>query len=104
MATYSELYELRLYPDLLNRTVIACVVAAEIIRTNEDNGLGWDPANHSNRLNWARNVFADPWTDSVRMYWCLLAANKDVTKANLLAATDEMIQSQVNSHVDLFTV
>ncbi len=104
MATYAELYELRQYPDLLNRTVIACVVAAEIIRTDADAGTPWVDGNHSNRLIWARRVFADPWTDSVRMYWGLLAANKSVPRANILTATDIVIQDQVNAHVDMFAI
>ena len=102
MATYLELFELRANQDMIGKIIVACIVAAEQIKTGGDTGALWDSANHANRLKWARAVFADPNTESTRMYYALLAANKAATIATILAASDDAIQAQVNSHVDTF--
>jgi len=104
MATYLELYELRSDEVLLSKVLVACIISAEIIRTNGDIGILWDAANHANRLIWARKVFADPNTESTRMYYCILASNRAVSKTVIQSATDTIIQEQVNSHVDLFAL
>jgi hypothetical protein len=104
MATYLELYELRSDEVLLSKVLVACIISAEIIRTNGDTGTPWDAANHASRLIWARKVFADPNTESTRMYYCILASNRAVSKTVIQSATDTIIQEQVNSHVDLFAL
>ena len=48
MATYTELYDLHNYTDLINKVAVACVVAAEVVH-DEDPGT----TNHANRLLWA---------------------------------------------------
>lgn len=97
MATYTELYGLHNDTALKNRVLVACTIAAEVV-------MGEDPAttNHANRLLWAAFVLASPQVEATRMYWALLAANKDVSAENIQSATDAQIQSQVEAHIDLF--
>ena len=97
MATYTELFDLKNNSALRNRVLVACAIAAETIMA-EDGGT----TNHANRLVWAAGVFASPKGEAERMYWALLAANKDTTVANIEGATDAAIQSAVDDHVDLF--
>lgn len=97
MASYSDLYNLITDSSLRNKIRVAVVVAAEAIR-NEDVGT----ANHANRLVWAASVFQDPKGESDRMFWAVIAANKDASVATIQGASDAAIQTQVNAAVDLF--
>lgn len=97
MATYAELYGLRNDSALKNKIVVACIVAAEAIRNESDT-----IPNHANRLIWAAAVFANPIGEADRMYWQLLAANKDQTVAQIQGAPDAAIQSATDAAVDLF--
>ena len=97
MAAYNELYSLLSNTALKNRIRVACVIAAETIRT-EDVGT----ANHANRLIWAAAVFANPEAESGRMFMSVIAANKDNTVAQIEGASDAQIQAAVDAAVDLF--
>lgn len=97
MATYTELYDLHNNSALKNRVSVACIIAAEVVM-NEDPGT----TNHANRLPWAASVLAGPQVEATRMYWALLAANKDMTIDNIQKATDAQVQTQVEAHIDLF--
>jgi hypothetical protein len=97
MATYDELYGLKDDSGLKNKVTAACIISAESILA-EDGGT----ANHANRLIWAAAVFASPGREADRMYWAVLAANKDATVAQIQSATDAAIQTNVDNHVDLF--
>ena len=97
MATYTELFGLKDESTVINKVVVACVVAAETIM-GEDGGT----TNHANRLIWAASVFQNPNSEAQRMYWALLAANVDLTIAQIQDASDSAIQTQVYAHVDLF--
>jgi len=97
MATYAELYDLHNYTELINKVAVACIVAAEMIH-DEDPGT----ANHANRLIWAAGALANPLAEATRMYWALLAANKDSSVATIEAASDAIIQAEVEAHIDLF--
>ena len=100
MATYKELYGLHNDSALRNRVVVACIVAAEIVMNELDT-----VPNHANRLIWAGSVFANPQTEGLRMYWALLAANKDQTVEFIRqTATDAQIQAKVEAHIDLFAI
>jgi hypothetical protein len=99
MASYTELFALRTDSPLKNRVIVACVVAAEAIRTE----LGSVP-NHANRLAWSAAVFANPDREGDRMYWAVLAANKSATVGNIQNATDAAIQTAVDAAVDIFAV
>ena len=97
MATYEELYGLRNDSGLKNKVTTACIISAESIM-----GENGDTPNHANRLIWAAAVFASPGREADRMYWAVLAANKDATIAQIQNATDSAIQTNVEDHVDLF--
>ena len=97
MATYEEL--LKASEDgLLNKRVrVACIIAAEDIRSENI-----ATANHANRLTWAKGVFTNPNTEAQRMLWSVLAQNKSASLAAILAAGDNAVQSAVNAAVDVF--
>jgi len=97
MATYQELR--RLFADglLKNQIEVACIVAAEAIRT-EDVGT----ANHANRLVWAKAAFTNPNVIRERMLMTLLAKNKDAAVGTIQTVSDATLQTLVDASVDLF--
>ncbi|HUW81178.1 MAG TPA: hypothetical protein VMZ31_00105 [Phycisphaerae bacterium] len=97
MASYVELRQLFGNGDLRNKIEVACIVAAEAIRT-EDAGT----ANHANRLIWAKKAFSSPNGIRDEMLMALLAANKDSTVQDITGVTDEPLQTLVNAAVDVF--
>lgn len=97
MATYLELRQLFGNGDLLNRIEVAVIVAAETIR-NENEAT----TNHANRLLWAKEVFGAPRPSAEKMLMALLAANKALTTAQLLAAADATLQTAVDNAVNIF--
>lgn len=97
MATYVELRQLFSHSELKNRIEVACIVAAESIRT-EDGAV----TNHANRLIWAKATFANPNSKRDEMLMGLLAANKDSTVEEITAVTDAALQTLVNAAVDVF--
>jgi len=99
MATYSELRSLFGYSELRNKIDVACIVAANAIQ-EEDPGT----ANHTERMEWARQAFMNPRATSERMMMAVLAANKSQTVANIQGATDAAIQTQVDAAVNLFAL
>lgn len=97
MALYQELYDLCNDSSLKNRTAIACVIAANAIRTEAG-----ATANHANRLLWAKAALANPVGEAARMLPAVLAQNVASTVAQIQAATDATLQTAVNNAVDLF--
>jgi hypothetical protein len=97
MATYDELLLASEDASLNKRIRVACIIAAETIRTE----LG-SVTNHTNRMLWAKNVFANPVSECDRMLWAVLAQNKAATLAQITGATDATIQTAVNAAVDVF--
>ena len=97
MATYAELYNLQSDSALKNRVAVACVVAAEAIRGEDD-----ATPNHASRILWAAAVFQNPAQEATRLFWAVLAANKDATVAQITGASDSAIQDNVDAAVDLF--
>ena len=97
MATYSELYELRSNANLLNRTATACMIAALAVMYEDE-----QTALHAQRVKWAVSVFQSPETWAQTVLRVVLAAVKDSTTAQILAATDTAIQNQVNGSINLF--
>lgn len=95
--TYAELYDYKNNTALRNRVTVACMVAAEAIRS-EDPGT----ANHANRMTWAKRVFGDPDAAGAQMLFAVLAANKDATPEQVEAATDGQIQTVVGNAVNVF--
>jgi hypothetical protein len=99
MATYVELFNLRSDSELRNRIAVACVVAAETIRTEDD-----QTPNHADRVAWSAAVLLDPVRQAERMLWLLLASSKEATVEQIRAVSDSVIQSAVDSAVNLFAI
>jgi len=97
MATYTELYSLRSDSALRNRVMVACIISAEAVMAEIDT-----TPNHANRLLWAASVFANPIAETNRMFMAILAANSALAAAQIQAATDAQIQTNVGDHIDLF--
>jgi hypothetical protein len=97
MATYLELYGLKSNDTLRNKVEIACLVAAEVVRSESD-----QTANHANRLIWAKAVFEQPRIESERMLMAILAVNNTLTTGQITGASDAAIQTAVNNAVNVF--
>ena len=97
MASYTELRGLFSENELQNKVEVACIVAAEKIRT-EDIGT----TNHANRLAWAKEAFQSPRNVGDQMLMALLAADKDEDVATITGASDTAIQTRVDAAVDVF--
>lgn len=97
MATLSELWTLLEDPALKEKVSAACLVAAEAIRTEDD-----QTANHTNRLKWAKGVMTDPVKAGDDMLKAVLAANAGASLASITGATDATIQTAVDAAVNIF--
>ena len=97
MATYLELMGLFGHNDLLVKTEVACIIAAESIRS-EDPGT----TNHANRLIWAKKAFENPRAIRNQMLMAMLAANSDLDVSVITGATDAQIQAKVDAAIDVF--
>jgi hypothetical protein len=97
MATYAELLTAAGNDALRQKVRVACIIAAEKVRTE----LG-TVTNHAGRLAWAKAVFANPEAEGNRMIWAVLAQNVAATSAAILGATDALVQTAVDAAVDVF--
>ena len=97
MASYDEIRALFANDDLKNKIEVAVIVAAEEIRS-EDAGT----ANHTNRVLWAKGAFNDPRGCASKMLMAVLAANKALATSQIIAASDEAIQANVNAAINVF--
>jgi len=89
MATYFELLQAAEHPDLNRRVRVACVVAAQKIRT--------EPTD-------TPTVFANPDGETKRMAWVAIAQNRAATLAQIIGADDEAVQTAVDGAVNVFAV
>ena len=98
MATYLELRSLlRGQDDLVQKVQGAVIISADTI-LNE----GTATLNHANRVIWAKQAYQDWALKAQEMLPALIAANKTASKATILAASDSIIQTNVDAAVDLF--
>lgn len=97
MASYTELRSLMDDNDLENRCQVAVIIAANTIQTE-------DPAtaNHANRLLWAEKAYGSPGALANKVLMAVLAANKDLTVAQIQGATDAQLQTKVDEAIDVF--
>lgn len=98
MATYDELLLASENEALQKKIRVACIVAAEKVRTESTS-----TTNHAARVVWAKRVFENPYQESTRMIWAVLAQNKAATFAQIIGATDAIVQVAVDAAVDVFT-
>ena len=99
MATYQELLGAVGNKDLSERILVACVVAADIIRL-EATGT----TNHAARLEWAKATLRNPSAARDSMMYAVLAQNRAVAIGTIVAADDTAVQTAVNAAVDLLAV
>lgn len=97
MATYAELLTASGNDALRQKVRVACVLAAEKVRT-ESTSI----ANHTSRLAWAKAVYANPEAEGNRMVWAVLAQNAAQTLAVIIGASDASVQTAVDAAVDVF--
>ncbi len=97
MATYDELLIVSENGTFKNRIKVACIVAAEMVRSELSS-----VTNHAARVVWAKAVFANPDAEANRMLWAVLAQNRTFTPAQITGATDTAIQNAVNAAIDVF--
>ncbi len=97
MATLTELFTVINDSDLQDKVAAACLIAADIIRT-EDAGT----ANHANRLLWAKDVFSNPRGVATAVTAAVVAANNGATVAQITNANDSSINTAVQNAVDIF--
>lgn len=97
MATYIELIGAASDSTLKQRIAVACVIAAEAIRT-EDPGT----PNHVNRLVWAKRVYQAPEVAASSMIWPVLAQNAAIPVASIIGASDAAVLTAVQAAVAVF--
>ena len=91
MATYAELYDLRVDDDLRHKVAVAAVVAAQT-------KLAGTPT--AAEAEWARGVVASPDGTATQLVNLVLAANKGLTVAAIQSAADSAVQTNVDALVD----
>lgn len=93
MATYIELYdEYQSDAALRNKVAVACVVKAQALI---------DLASPTaNQISWAGNCLDNPARTAAKLLPYVLAANSSATLAQIKAASDATIQTNVNACVD----
>lgn len=99
MATYLELLTAAQNDALRQKIRVACLVAADTVRAESAATV-----NHAARLAWAKGVFESPVNEGEKMLWAVLAQNKSASLAAILAASDAVIQTNVDATIDLFAV
>ena len=92
MATYAELFELRHNSPLRNRVAVAIVVKAQELID------GATPT--SAQIIWANTALLSPVSMAEQILNYVLAANKDASKDQIIAASDSAIQTNVDAAVD----
>lgn len=97
MATYADLLIASVNDALRQKVRVACVIAAEKVRTEATS-----TPNHVARLAWAKAVYANPEAEGIRMVWAVLAQNATATLAGIIGAADTVVQTAVDAAVDVF--
>jgi len=97
MATYTELFDLGTNATLRNKIAVANQIAAVAIIAEVDT-----VPNHTERVQWATQVFSSPSSWAERMLHAVLADNDDLTVAQITGAGDGALLTSVEKMVDAF--
>lgn len=89
MATYQELYDLRQNSALRNKIAVACVKKAQTLIDSAT------PT--ANELAWCSSVFENPNAMASKLMSYVLSANSTFTVAQISAAADTAIQTNVDA-------
>lgn len=92
MATYSELYDLFSNSDLVNKTAVAVIKKAQAILDEASPTVA--------EVDWAKEALLNPYGKGEELLRYVLASNSASTVAQILAATDATIQTNVDTAVD----
>lgn len=95
MANLAELAGLRGnvgWDSLVEKIGAACLIKAHAITA--------EPTPLATKLAWAKNTFVDPRAAAYSVVWYVIAANAGVTTSQILGASDNAIQTNVNAAVD----
>lgn len=92
MATYVEVKSLQGQGPLSTLVEVAIWVKAVAILA--------ESSPSADRLAWAENALASSATESCKLVPYLLAKNKDLTKAQILGAPDELVQAAVDAAIN----
>lgn len=96
MATYVEIRDIATTGSvLIQKMQVAAAIAANKIRLEADS-----TPNHANRLKWAKYAFQNSEQAARDLLWPVLAANASFTSVAILAASDALVQSAVDSAID----
>lgn len=97
MATLAELQGLFADASLLPKVQAACVLAAEVIRTEAA-----DTPDHTARMEWAKRALNDPAAEAVWIFKGVLAQNSAFTVAQIQGATDAALKTAVTNAITAF--
>jgi hypothetical protein len=96
MATFAELVTASANAGLVEKIKIATLIAADGITTESTN-----VAHHSARARWAVRVFDQPDVEAAKMVWPVVVKNRAFTLAQITGASEEAVQTAVNSCVNI---
>lgn len=94
MADYTEIRQLFNDSELRNRSVVAVIVAAAAIV----DGIATET---TERIAWAQRALSGPEREGERALMIVLANNVSLTVAQIRAAGDAALQTEVDKVVDL---
>lgn len=106
MADYTELYDLLSNTVLRNKIEMAVSEAVRLIQSGEDTAAPFSQSTTpvdfpAQRRKFARRVIGGEAVEARKMLPLILMANKSATQAQILNASDEAIQANVNAIIDL---
>lgn len=92
MASYLELFDLRSNSALRNLVSVAVTIRAQTILVS--------PTPTVNQVAWASKALSSPDEQADKLLPYVLAVNAGLSVAQIKAATDAAVQTNVNSAVD----
>ena len=93
MATYLELFALRSNSDLQDKIAVAVAKKAQALLDGET------PTTAA--VAWAQEAIQNPKTKADALINYVLVKNSEMTTAQIVAASDAVIQTQVDTAVDV---
>lgn len=95
MATYLEIYALRVDTNMIQKLTTAILVACNTVRTEASN-----VPFHQNRVAWAQHAIKEPEAFASKALGLLLAQNKELTVAQINAVSDANLQTAVDGLIN----
>jgi len=93
MATYTEIFNLQTDSGLRNKIAVAVMVKAQAVIDSASPTI--------EQITWAAEALQNPTAKASILLNYVLAANKAATITQILAASDEDIQTKINAAVDV---